>query len=75
MKLVQIPESVLVYDMGPDYFDRLTVVYPDGAVFTTPMNENEYFQYAGKFSQVSTDGAKPLDRVPRYVFERIQRMM
>lgn len=75
MKLVQIPEAVLVYDMGPEYFDRLTVVYPDGAVFTTPLNEEEYFQYAGQFAQVSTDGAKPLKMVPSYVLDRIQRMM
>lgn len=75
MLLVEVPQSILVYDMGSDYYDRLTVVYPDGAVFTTTMSESDYFKYAGKYSQISTDGATLITSVPSYVLERIKRNM
>lgn len=75
MKLVAIPEAIMVYDSGPDYYDRLTVIYPDGAVFTTTLNEEEYFKYEGQFHEVSTANTKQLKLVPPYVLDRIQRML
>lgn len=75
MKLVPVPESVMVYDSGSDYYDRLMVVYPDGAVYTTTLNEDDYFNYEGQFNEVSTDNSKPLKKVPSYVLARIKRMM
>lgn len=74
-KLVNVPASVLVYDSGPSFYDRLMVVYPDGAVFTTPLNEDNFFQYEGEFQNIDVANSKQLNSVPNYVLSRINQMM
>lgn len=75
MKLLSLPESIMVYDIGPDYYDRLTIIYPDGAVFTTTLNDEEYFNYAGQFNSLNSFGNKRLFKVPSFVFAKIQRLI
>lgn len=75
MKLVAIPDELLVYDFGPNYYDRLTVIYPDGAAFTTTLNEEPYFHYEGQFHEISVADGKRLRLLPPYVLARIEGMI
>ena len=33
--MVAVPNGVRVYDSGPDYFDRFTVIFQDGCLLLT----------------------------------------
>jgi hypothetical protein len=74
--MVAVPDGVRVYDSGPDYFDRFTVIFKDGALYTMSTNalsDRGICRFEGMQNEVPRDPkAKMVEFVPAHVAERIK---
>lgn len=76
--MVAVPNGVRVYDSGPDYFDRFTVIFQDGSLFTmstNAMSPRGFCRFEGLADRVPFDkDAKQVDFVPAHVAEKIKQL-
>lgn len=76
--MVAVPNGVRVYDSGPDYFDRFTVIFQDGCLFTmstNAMSPRGICRFEGQASSVPFDkNAKQVEFVPQHVAEKIRQL-
>lgn len=77
--MMAVPDEVRVYDLGNDYHDRFTVIFPDDAIYgmsTNAMAFNGFVQYLGQNGEVPKDPkAIRVDEVPLHVFQKIMELM
>lgn len=77
--MVQVPREVRVYDSGKDFFDRFTVVFPDGALYrmsTNAMSDIGFCQYAGHRDRTPFDStARLVAEIPLHVAQRIEALL
>lgn len=73
--MVPVPPHVRVYDSGPDFHDRFTVVFPDDSIYTMSTNAMSPIgmcQYAGTVQNVPFDpDAIRVEMIPDHVAQRI----
>lgn len=76
--MVAVPAGVRVYDSGPDYFDRFTVIFQDGALYTMSTNalsDRGICRFEGMQNEVPLDSqAKMVEFIPVHVAERIKML-
>lgn len=77
--LVDVPVGARVYDSGPLYSDRFSVIFNDGSLYTMSENAMDHYgicQFEGMTDDVPFDSkATPCSKVPVSVAERIKQLV